>query len=126
MNWFVKAFAVNFGKKGIRCNGILPGIIETPPFHGWAANTPGMYEAFQSVQNAPAFGTPYEVAAAALFLASDDASFVNGILMLVDGGMTCTIPFTNAVRSLMYQDQSCPLSHAQSDCGLTHKKEDGE
>src|SRR3546814_7489307 len=28
MNWFVKAFAVNFGKKGIRCNGILPGIIE--------------------------------------------------------------------------------------------------
>src|SRR3546814_2460686 len=83
MNLFVKACAVNFGKKGIRCNGILPGIIQTPPFHGWAANTPGMYEAFQSVQNAPAFGTPDEVAAAALFLASDDASFVNGILMLV-------------------------------------------
>src|SRR3546814_2727744 len=106
MNWFVKAFAVNFGKKGIRCNGILPGIIETPPFHGWAANTPGMYEAFQSVQNAPAFGTPDEVAAAALFLASDDASFVNGILMLVDGGMTCTIPFrseehTSEIQSLM-------------------------
>src|SRR3546814_220550 len=90
MNWFVKAFAVNFGKKGIRCNGILPGIIETPPFHGWAANTPGMYEAFQSVQNAPAFGTPDEVAAAALFLASDDASFVNGILMLVDGDRKST------------------------------------
>lgn len=101
MNWFVKAFAVNFGKRGIRCNAILPGIIETPPFQKWAAGTPGMYEAFQSVQNSPAFGTPEEVAAAALFLASDDASFVNGITMLVDGGMTCTIPFTNVVRNFM-------------------------
>ncbi len=99
INWFVKTLAVNFGKKGIRCNAILPGIIETPPFQNWASGTPGLYEAFQSVQNSPAFGTPEEVAAAALFLASDDASFVNGILMLVDGGMTCTIPFTNVVRN---------------------------
>src|SRR3546814_17374336 len=124
MNWCGKGCAVNFGKKGMRCNGMLQGIIETPPFHGWAANTPGMYEAFQSVQNAPAFGTPDEVAAAALFLASDDASFVNGILMMVDGGMTCTIPFTNVVRTFMYPAQSSHLSHAESGLGLNNKSSD--
>jgi NAD(P)-dependent dehydrogenase (short-subunit alcohol dehydrogenase family) len=106
VNWFVKAFAVNYGKKGIRCNGILPGIIETPPFQNWAANTPGMYEGFRAVQNAPRFGDPEDIAAAALFLASDEAAFVNGALLLVDGGMTCTIPFTNVVRDFMAPDPS--------------------
>ena len=58
-------------------------------------------DGYRSIQNAPRFGTPEDVAAAALFLASDEAAFVNGLLMLVDGGMTCTIPFTNVTRDSM-------------------------
>jgi NAD(P)-dependent dehydrogenase (short-subunit alcohol dehydrogenase family) len=104
LNWFVKAFAVNYGKLGVRCNGLLPGIIETPPFMNWVVQTPGLYEGYRSVQNAPRFGTPEDVAAAALFLASDEAAFVNGVLLLVDGGMTCTIPFTNVSRDFMAPD----------------------
>ena len=105
VNWFVKAFAVNYGKFGIRCNGILPGIIETPAMSTWAAKVPGLWEGLESVQNAPRFGKPEDIAAAALFLASDEAAFVNGALLVVDGAMTCTIPFTNVVRDFT-QSQS--------------------
>ncbi|MDB5424929.1 MAG: hypothetical protein JWQ29_2345 [Phenylobacterium sp.] len=101
VNWFVKAFAVNYGKLGVRCNGILPGIIGTPSIMTWAQKTPGLWEGLNSVQNTPQFGTPEDIAAAALFLASDEAAFINGALLVADGGMTCTIPYTNVVRTFM-------------------------
>ena len=82
-----KQFAVTFGRFGVRVNAIAPGYIETP-----------MTAEFRSDQETEDYlisqhplarlGQPEEIAAAAAFLASDDASFVNGVTLPVDGGYT--------------------------------------
>ncbi len=80
-----KALALEFGPNDIRCNVIAPGTIETP-MNDWIKNDPAMYK--QSVASIPAgrFGTPEEIANAAVFLLSDDASFCSGAELIVDGG----------------------------------------
>jgi NAD(P)-dependent dehydrogenase (short-subunit alcohol dehydrogenase family) len=96
LNWFVQAFAATFGKHGIRSNAILPGPIQTPSKIAWS--TPEMDEGFMEVLNAPRLGLPDDIAAMALFLASDESKFVNGALYRVDGGMSCTVPFIGVTR----------------------------
>jgi NAD(P)-dependent dehydrogenase (short-subunit alcohol dehydrogenase family) len=96
VNWYVKTLATTFGKQGIRCNAILPGVIETPAMQAWA--TPEMQQAFLSLQNVPRLGRPEDIASLAVFLASDEAAFANGALYLMDGGMTCSLPFAELQR----------------------------
>lgn len=85
-----KNIAMDYGRKGVRCNVICPGFIETPMFDD-IMNDSSMAEVRASVQNQikiGRFGKPEEIAAAANFLASDDASYITGHSLVVDGGYT--------------------------------------
>jgi NAD(P)-dependent dehydrogenase (short-subunit alcohol dehydrogenase family) len=82
--------AIDYGRKGIRVNAICPGFIETPLFGG-VFEQPGMERIRARIAAAHQlgrFGQPVEVANLALFLASDEASFVTGAAIPVDGGYT--------------------------------------
>ena len=80
--------AVDYGLSGVRVNCLCPGVIETPMTE--VLSLPGLEEVrdtFAAMHLLGRFGQPDEVAAAALFLASDDASFVTGHALVVDGGL---------------------------------------
>ena len=83
--------AVHFGESGIRCNAIAPGFYAAEQNHDLLFNADGSYtdRARKIIAGTPMgrFGNPEELIGAALFLASDEtASFVNGIVLPVDGG----------------------------------------
>jgi len=90
-----KAVAADFIKQGIRCNAICPGTIESPSLDeriAAVANDTGrsldaVRQNFIDRQPMGRLGTPAEVAWLALFLASDEASYITGQAHLVDGGM---------------------------------------
>ncbi len=85
-----KNMALDYGRRGIRANCICPGFIDTPMMAA-VFDMEGMEHVRRSFVEAHALGRcghPDEIAAAALFLASDDASFVTGSAMVVDGGYT--------------------------------------
>ncbi len=98
LNWFVQAIAATYGKQGIRSNAILPGPTQTPSKIKWS--TPEMDEAFMDVLNTPFIGESEDIAAMALFLASDESRYVNGQLYSVDGGQSCTVPFISVTRKM--------------------------
>lgn len=81
----MRTMALEYGKSNVRVNALAPGYIETPM-------TAAMPEKLRTlaVETTPLLraGSPEEVAAAALFLASDDASYVTGVVLPVDGGRT--------------------------------------
>ena len=85
-----KNMAIDYGRVGIRVNCICPGFIETPMMAAVMENE-GMKiyrDRWLDEHKLGRFGQPSEIAAAALFLASDDASFVTGHALVVDGGFT--------------------------------------
>lgn len=90
-----KAVAADFIKQGIRVNAVCPGTIESPSLGGRireVSNETGksldaVRQAFIDRQPMGRLGTPQEVAALVLFLASDEASYITGHAHLVDGGM---------------------------------------
>lgn len=82
-----KAAALDLIEFGIRVNAICPGITDTPLIAGSLAQ-PGVREYFDSMQPIGRLARPEEIADAALFLASDAASFAVGSILVVDGGMT--------------------------------------
>ena len=90
-----KAIAADFIKRGIRANAICPGTIESPSLEGrikTLSDSSGrsiaeVERAFIERQPMGRLGRPREVAALAVFLASDEASYISGQAHLVDGGM---------------------------------------
>jgi meso-butanediol dehydrogenase/(S,S)-butanediol dehydrogenase/diacetyl reductase len=86
---FVRTAAFELGPEGIRVNGVCPG-----PIAGTGMTTPlehqrqDVYEAMRSHLPLQRWGRAEEVAAAHAFLVSDDASFITGVLLAVDGGVT--------------------------------------
>src|SRR3954469_3574398 len=85
-----KNLAIDYGSKGIRANCICPGFIQTPLLSS-VLDSPGMEvyrDKIRAEHKLGRFGRPDEIAGAALFLASDDASFVTGHALVVDGGYT--------------------------------------
>ncbi len=86
-----RTLAAEFVGRGIRVNVVSPGPIDTPLFEreGLLASdaVPALKSAWAERNPMKRFGTPEEVAAAVLFLASDEASFITGVDMLVDGGV---------------------------------------
>jgi 2-keto-3-deoxy-L-fuconate dehydrogenase len=90
-----KAVAADFIKQGIRCNAICPGTIESPSLEERIAtlskesgkSSDAVRQDFIARQPMGRLGTAQEVALLALFLASDDASYITGQAHLVDGGM---------------------------------------
>lgn len=89
VNGMTKSIAADYVTKGIRCNAICPGTIDSPSMHGRLRAT-GDYEKalseFIARQPMGRIGTAEEVAAMALFLASDDSAFVTGQTLNIDGG----------------------------------------
>jgi NAD(P)-dependent dehydrogenase (short-subunit alcohol dehydrogenase family) len=82
--------ATQYGKRGIRCNSIAPGVIATPAL---AANVPReMIAIYERSHLTPRLGRPEDIAAAVVFLASDDAAFITGQTLSVDGGLLAHHP----------------------------------
>ncbi len=78
-----------YAKEGIRCNAIAPGAIRTNITSSMTdINQRGAEICRSGMSLIPRIGDPEEIASAALFLASDDSSFVNGEVLTVDGGQT--------------------------------------
>jgi NAD(P)-dependent dehydrogenase (short-subunit alcohol dehydrogenase family) len=83
-----KNIAIDYGRMGIRCNALCPGFIETPMFDE-VLNQDFMAEVKADIMaqtKLGRFGQPSEMANVALFLASDEASFVTGQAIVADGG----------------------------------------
>jgi dihydroanticapsin dehydrogenase len=86
-----KGIALDYAKQGIRCNAIAPGWVDTPVNYAHAEMLGGLdkvYAEIDSFQPIGRPGTPREIANVALFLASDESSFVTGSVLVADGGMT--------------------------------------
>lgn len=87
---FARNWILDLKGSGIRVNVLAPGSTSTPGWHGLAPSSEANREMIASVEAATPLGrigAPEEIAAAALFLASEESSFVNGIEFFVDGGM---------------------------------------
>lgn len=84
-----RALAVELGRSGIRCNGIAPGYFATEANAPWVGD-PGVTALLHSRVPLQRWGDPAEIAGAAVFLASPAASYVNGYVLTVDGGMTAS------------------------------------
>lgn len=83
------ALAVSLGPERIRVNAISPGWIDTSPWQKRSARRPAILTPEDHAQHPVGrVGRPEDVAKAALFLASDDAGFITGANLVVDGGMT--------------------------------------
>jgi len=86
-----KGIALDYAKQNIRCNAIAPGWVDTPVNYAHAEMLGGLdkvYAEIDSFQPIGRPGEPREIANVALFLASDESSFMTGSVVVADGGMT--------------------------------------
>ncbi len=108
-----KSSALEFAKDKIRVNCICPGLIATPLTYnripGGEQTATQLFQAFQPWKRA---GRPEDIAAMALFLASDDSEFVTGQAMVVDGAVTvglgANIPGGQGATSILDDEWSGP------------------
>lgn len=94
-----RSLALDYGRKGIRINAVCPSLIDTPMAAGVKADRV-LYSRFMDRIPMGRIGRPEEVAAVIAFLASDDASLVNGVNMPVDGGVAAS----NGQPALLFED----------------------
>ena len=86
---FTKSLALDHAKDGIRANAVCPGRVETPFVRSRLAEYPDPEKAYREMSDTQAIGrmgTPEEIAAAVLYLASDEAAFITGTALEIDGG----------------------------------------
>lgn len=86
-----KSVAVDYVAKGVRCNAVCPGTVETPSLHDRInafADPVAARKAFIARQPMGRLGTAEEIASMCLYLASDESVFVTGQAMVIDGGIT--------------------------------------
>jgi glucose 1-dehydrogenase len=83
----MKSIAQELAPRGIRVNGLAPGATRTP-INTAAWSTPEAYAALMRLVPYKRIGEPEDIARAAVWLASDDSDYVNGVTLFVDGGMT--------------------------------------
>jgi 2-keto-3-deoxy-L-fuconate dehydrogenase len=90
-----RSVATDYIKQGIRCNCICPGTVHTPSLEeriaansAQAGSVDAARQAFVDRQPMGRLGTPEEIAALAVYLASDAAQFVTGQSIVIDGGLT--------------------------------------
>ncbi len=93
LNHFTRALAVQYGRQGIRANVVMPGIMDTPlvreQIAGQYDNPDAMMHARDAMSPMGRQGTAWDVARASVFLASDDAGYITGVCLPVDGGLSC-------------------------------------
>lgn len=89
---FTVGVALQYARQGLRCNAILPGLMDTPLIHqqisGQYASPAEMVQARHDATPTGRMGTAWDVANAAVFLASDEAQYINAVCLPVDGGLT--------------------------------------
>jgi NAD(P)-dependent dehydrogenase (short-subunit alcohol dehydrogenase family) len=83
-----RELAVQFARQGVRVNALCPGPVETPLLMRLFSENPAAYERRRVHLPMGRLATAREIANAALFLAGDESSYVNGATFLVDGGLT--------------------------------------
>lgn len=87
-----KAVAADYVARGVRCNAICPGTVKSPSLEQRVAALGGdsdaVWKSFVDRQPMGRLGTPEEIAALAVYLASDDSSFTTGAIHVIDGGWT--------------------------------------
>jgi NAD(P)-dependent dehydrogenase (short-subunit alcohol dehydrogenase family) len=93
LNQLTQSVAMQFARQGIRANAIMPGMIDTPLIYKQIA---GQYESDKAMRAARDAKTPmgkqgtaWDIANAALFLASDSSAYITGVCLPVDGGLGC-------------------------------------
>ena len=88
-----RSMAIDFGKQGIRVNAISPGIIDSQrPDQQRFKENPAIMKFWRDMTVLDRMGQPAEIAAAVVFLASDEASYITGQNLAVDGGWTIGHP----------------------------------
>ena len=94
VNHMTRALAVHYAPHGIRANAILPGVMNTPLIYKQISGQFDDIDAMVRARNAASpmgrMGDAFDVAYAALFLASDEAKYITGVCLPVDGGKSCT------------------------------------
>ena len=93
VNQFTVGLALQYARQGIRVNAIMPGLMNTPLIYqqisGQYADAEAMARARHEATPMGRMGTGWDIAAAAVFLASDEANYITGVCLPVDGGLTC-------------------------------------
>ncbi|HXF62213.1 MAG TPA: SDR family oxidoreductase [Caldilineaceae bacterium] len=92
LNALTRSIALDYGRDGIRCNAIAPGQIVGEREQERLARDPLEDRLSRDCYPLGRYGRPEEIANAALFLASDEASFITGIVLTADGGLTLQSP----------------------------------
>ncbi len=87
LNTLTRTVAVRYGKNGIRCNTIIPGTVATEPWKERLARNPNIFNDLEPWYPLHRVGKPSDIAAAVLFLASDQSSWMTGTEFVVDGGL---------------------------------------
>jgi meso-butanediol dehydrogenase/(S,S)-butanediol dehydrogenase/diacetyl reductase len=85
---FTQNVATRYGAEGIRANVICPGTVRTPIWQDTLAKSPDIFDRLARWYPLGRVGEPEHIARAALFLASDDAAWITGVVLPVDGGLT--------------------------------------
>ena len=92
VNQFTVGIALQYAREGIRANAIMPGLMDTPLIYQQISSNYGSQDEMVKARHEAApmgrMGTGWDVANAAAFLASDDASYITGVCLPVDGGLT--------------------------------------
>ena len=93
VNNFTMGIALQYAMEGIRANAVMPGLMNTPLIHqqisGQYKDADEMVRARDAACPMGRMGTAWDIARAALFLASDEAAYITGVSLPVDGGLTC-------------------------------------
>ena len=95
VNNFTMGLALQYARDGIRVNAVMPGLMNTPlifqQISGQYADEAEMVAARDAACPTGRMGTAWDIAHAALFLASDEAAYITGVSLPVDGGLTCRV-----------------------------------
>jgi NAD(P)-dependent dehydrogenase (short-subunit alcohol dehydrogenase family) len=83
-----KSLAVQFAPRGVRTNAICPGPIETPLMTEWLLSDPEAKRVRLARNPSGRFGRPEDVVNAGVYLASDESTWTNGAILVIDGGIT--------------------------------------